>query len=1035
MTASEHQARKRPAISDVAQAAGVSRAAVSKVIRNAYGVSPAMRARVEAAIEELNYRPLVAARVMRGASFTIGFEVPHMGNDLFTQVVAGASRSLAESSYQLMITPTADSLDAASVLDAFVDRQMDGIITVSYDVPADLLERVAEFVPIVVLGRHDASQAYDTVTGDDVAGTDLVMDHLLELGHRSIAHLTIQPTSDRTPQAIRTAAYSRRMEEAGLVPQVVYGGESEPDAYASALSLLAGDESPTAIFAAYDTLAIGVLRAVADLGLDAGDVSVVGYDDIDIAGHPFVSLTTIDQSGTTMGKVATELLLERIRDGRKIPVHHRIEPQLRVRRSSRSPAPDRQTKRPDTIAAAPQSAEELHRIVHSYSPDPFRDNLAHPREWEWVYAPDQYELAVLHRLVGEGFAANRHVDYAANFGSLSSPVVFGRRLSGSAAELSIRSTGHLHVELDGKTVPVEIDTNGLTRLAIPADSDWLSVGVMSVGGPSTFAIQPHQTAFAPETMWGTRGRGGGTIDAQRRWGTDRPPHELGEPVHTFTVHTPVSGLFDLGVPMLARVAVTAAERPRISSGESREEALADPATAETRHDVIQRADGSWASQHQLGLRYLRIDGPDGASAVTVEAAVHPAHRRGAFACSDETLTKIWATSAYTLRTCMQGLMIDGIKRDRMPWAGDQALSTLCNAYAFADGDIVRDSLTALGRPRHGYLNGISDYSLWWLINHALHQRYFGDRGYLHTQAPEIDRFIRQLAEYTTADGIFRPPTDPDGFAPTPGSVFIDWGVTVAPGKDYTALQMLWYWALNSAGELLAAADTPDADKWIELAERVKQTLHSTAWDDATGVWREYLEPSSTTCSYPNFLAVLSGITDPSAVPPGMRTVLATGKVGTPFMTAFALRAMAAIGQQDATVERIRHLWGGMLDAGAQTFWEEFGEAGESPHAMYGRPFGKSLCHAWASGPAMLLPSTVLGLRPLADGWSQFEINPQLGNLTWAGAVVPVSGGDIRVIASHSGISIDIAAGSTLSHRDRLYPGPDTINFLEMGAGN
>ena len=169
-----------------------------------------------------------------------------MGNDLFTQVVAGASRSLAESSYQLMITPTADSLDAASVLDAFVDRQMDGIITVSYDVPADLLERVAEFVPIVVLGRHDASQAYDTVTGDDVAGTDLVMDHLLELGHRSIAHLTIQPTSDRTPQAIRTAAYSRRMEEAGLVPQVVYGGESEPDAYASALSLLAGDESPTA---------------------------------------------------------------------------------------------------------------------------------------------------------------------------------------------------------------------------------------------------------------------------------------------------------------------------------------------------------------------------------------------------------------------------------------------------------------------------------------------------------------------------------------------------------------------------------------------------------------------------------------------------------------------------------------------------------------------------------------------------------------------------------------------------------------------
>ena len=267
MTRSEHQTRDRPSISDVALAAGVSRAAVSKVIRNAYGVSPAMRTRVEAAIEELNYRPLVAARVMRGASFTIGFEVPHMGNDLFTQVVAGASRSLAESKYQLMITPTTDRLGAASVLDAFVDRQMDGIITVSYDVSADLLERVAEFVPIVVLGRHDPSQAYDTVTGDDVAGTDLVMDHLFELGHRRIAHITIRPTSDRTPQAVRATTYSRRMEEAGLAPHLLYGGESESDAYVEARTLLEGDEPPTAIFAAYDTLAIGVLRAVADLGL------------------------------------------------------------------------------------------------------------------------------------------------------------------------------------------------------------------------------------------------------------------------------------------------------------------------------------------------------------------------------------------------------------------------------------------------------------------------------------------------------------------------------------------------------------------------------------------------------------------------------------------------------------------------------------------------------------------------------------------------------------------------------------------------
>ena len=678
--------------------------------------------------------------------------------------------------------------------------------------------------------------------------------------------------------------------------------------------------------------------------------------------------------------------------------------------------------------AAPQSGEDLRRIVQGVSPDPFRDDVTVLQVWGWVYAPDQYELAVLHRLVDEGFAANRHVDYAANFGALASPVFFRRRLSGSAAELSILATGGLHLELDGQVVPVARDTTGQARVTMPVGGHWLSVGVTSVAGPSAFAVQPNESAFAPGSVWAARAPGGRTVNAQLRWGTDRPPHELGEPVQTFTLPRPPSGLVDLGAPMLARIAVPASDRPRFGSGESMAEALADPAAAETRHDATQRSDGSWATQHQLGLRYLRVDGVEDGGLVTVEAAVRPAPRRGAFACSDEALTRIWATSAYTLRMCMQGLMIDGIKRDRMPWAGDQALSTLCNAYTFADGAIVRDGLTALGRPRHGYLNGISDYSLWWLINHGLYQRYFGDTEYLRSQAPEIDGFVRQLAVHAAADGVFRPPTDPDGFAPATGSVFIDWGVSVAPGKDYTALQMLWFWALNSAGELLAAAGNLEAHRWTELAERVRQTLQATAWDAAAGAWREYLEPSSTTCAYPNFLAVLSGITEPTAVAPGMRTALETGQVGTPFMSAFALWALASSGERAAAVDRIRRLWGSMLDAEARSFWEEFDGSGESPYAMYGRPFGKSLCHAWASGPAMLLPETVLGLRPIANGWMEFEVEPHLGDLTWAGAVVPTPAGEICVIADREGVSVDIPKGSTLIRDHRSYPGPDHVSW-------
>ena len=324
---------KRPSISDVALAAGVSRAAVSKVIRDAYGVSPAMRERVEAAIEKLNYRPLASARSMRGSSFTIGFEIPHLGNDFFNQVVSGVADSLAASNYQLMVAPGLGYRSATSVLEALLDRQMDGVITISSQVSADWLENVALRVPLVLLGRHEQSDTYDTVTGDDVAGVNLVMDHLFDLGHRRITHLTLKPPTPQSPHAVRLATYTQRMEQAGLEPEVAFA-ETEADAYDTARGVLAGARVPTVVFAGHDALAIAVLRAAGDLDETAG-ISVVGYDNVELARHPAISLTTVDQHGHEMGVVATGLLMERLRNGRTTSQHIQLEPQLRVRGSTR----------------------------------------------------------------------------------------------------------------------------------------------------------------------------------------------------------------------------------------------------------------------------------------------------------------------------------------------------------------------------------------------------------------------------------------------------------------------------------------------------------------------------------------------------------------------------------------------------------------------------------------------------------------------------------------------------------------------------
>jgi LacI family transcriptional regulator len=318
--------RRRPSMDDVASAAGVSKAAVSKVVRNAYGVSPAMRHRVEIAIDQLGYRPHVAARSMRGASYTIGFEIPQLGNDFFTQVMQGAADELAGSGYQFIIAPGVVDVHATAVLNALADRRVDGFVAISPEVAPDWL------------GRHDASVNFDTVTNDDGRGAALVMDHLFELGHRRIAHLTVGSVpgvpDELLPHVIRRRVFSEAMAARGLEPVVRESAPFEADSYRLSLELLTSDHAPTAIFAGHDTLAIGALRARAELGFTSAQVSVVGYDNIDLAAHPLVSLTTVDQFGRRSGARAIQLLLERIREGRTAATHHSVTPKLRVRNSS-----------------------------------------------------------------------------------------------------------------------------------------------------------------------------------------------------------------------------------------------------------------------------------------------------------------------------------------------------------------------------------------------------------------------------------------------------------------------------------------------------------------------------------------------------------------------------------------------------------------------------------------------------------------------------------------------------------------------------
>ncbi|MFI6436395.1 LacI family DNA-binding transcriptional regulator [Streptomyces sp. NPDC050759] len=339
--------QRRVTIVDVARHAQVSTTAVSKVLRNAYGASPEMRAKVRRAIDELGYRPHAGARGLRGQTYTIGVMLPDIRNPFFPEILDGITGRLADTDYQVFLGPGCNGeKEEARVTEAMIDRGMDGLILIAPISPRAHLERIASAVPTVVVGRHGHSPVYDTVTDDDVAGAAMLVAHLVELGHSRIAHIEHHETDPtriaEMPNAQRADGYRRAMRAVGLAEEidVVSTTYTQQGGYEGARQLLVRPRRPTAVFAGADIVAMGVLEGVAEAGLSVpGDISVAGYDNTTFASFGPISLTSVDQAGHDIGGNAARLLLERIADRQKTSVQVKLSPTLVPRRTT-APPPD-----------------------------------------------------------------------------------------------------------------------------------------------------------------------------------------------------------------------------------------------------------------------------------------------------------------------------------------------------------------------------------------------------------------------------------------------------------------------------------------------------------------------------------------------------------------------------------------------------------------------------------------------------------------------------------------------------------------------
>ncbi|WP_027927911.1 LacI family DNA-binding transcriptional regulator [Amycolatopsis benzoatilytica] len=327
----------RPTMEDVAARAGVSRALVSLVMRNAPNVSARRRAAVLEAADELGYSPHVMARSLASRTSTVlGVMVNDLRNAFFADVVEGLDAAAQAAGFDLILN-TGGRMPAreGAALRSLLSFRPAGVILLSPVVPAAAIEAAARQCPVVLVSRTSRLSGVDTVNDDGEAGAALAVEHLVQLGHRRIAHLD---GGGAAGAAARRRGFQRAMRAHGLAPLVVRSEHTDTAGEKAVRELLSAG-MPTALLAGNDFNAVGAISALEEHGLRVPeDVSVVGYDNTSLASLRHISLTTVDQPRTEMGRLAFDALLERVRGERAEPVRHLLHPSLVVR-STTGPNP------------------------------------------------------------------------------------------------------------------------------------------------------------------------------------------------------------------------------------------------------------------------------------------------------------------------------------------------------------------------------------------------------------------------------------------------------------------------------------------------------------------------------------------------------------------------------------------------------------------------------------------------------------------------------------------------------------------------
>lgn len=332
--------RVRITSADVAQRAGVSQSAVSRVFTPGASASARTIEKVRKVAAELGYRPNVLARAMvSGKSRIIGLVVAYLDNQFYPLALERLSNALQAEGYHILIFTAPNSTDGIdAVMQDLMDYQVDGIITASVSISSTLADRAeAAGIPVVLFNRGQGDAALSSVTSANVDGGRKVAEFLLAGGHERIAHIAGWQNSSTGRD--RQAGFLAGLEAAGAAPFALFDGMYKREiAMDCARKLISGAEIPDAIFVGNDHMAFAVIDVLREAGLVPGqDISIVGYDDVPLAAWAAFDLTTIRQPVNRMVNATVSTMLAQIETPGTAPRQIEIEGELILRSSARIP--------------------------------------------------------------------------------------------------------------------------------------------------------------------------------------------------------------------------------------------------------------------------------------------------------------------------------------------------------------------------------------------------------------------------------------------------------------------------------------------------------------------------------------------------------------------------------------------------------------------------------------------------------------------------------------------------------------------------